>query len=191
MFIAQNLPSHPRDISLPARAIQAMKLHAVIFDHQAAVQFRDEGAHVLAEIDGRSYRVDVQSSGDNGYLLVWDGKVFDCHVEGSPESGKTLEVVVGSTRYPVTLTDPKRLRGSASASAHPDEAARIIAPMPGKVVRVLVKAGAQVEFGEGIVVVEAMKMQNEMKSPKAGTVVTLNVEVGATVNAGDVLAVIE
>ena len=72
-----------------------------------------------------------------------------------------------------------------------DITARIIAPMPGKVVRVLVEAGAEVETGAGIVVVEAMKMQNEMKSPKAGIVATLNVEVGTTVNGGDVLAVIE
>jgi len=58
-------------------------------------------------------------------------------------------------------------------------------------VRVLVEVGDQVEAGAGIVVVEAMKMQNEMKSPMAGTVVTLNVSAGITVNAGDVLAVIE
>jgi biotin carboxyl carrier protein len=63
--------------------------------------------------------------------------------------------------------------------------------MPGKVVRVLVAKGESVEAGAGIVVVEAMKMQNEMKAPKAGTVATLNVEVGTTVNGGDVLAVIE
>jgi len=63
--------------------------------------------------------------------------------------------------------------------------------MPGKVVRVLVEAGQQVEVGQGVVVVEAMKMQNEMKSPKAGTVAEIRAEAGATVNAGDVLAVIE
>ena len=63
--------------------------------------------------------------------------------------------------------------------------------MPGKIVRVLVEAGAQVEAGAGVVVVEAMKMQNEMKAPKAGTVVSIDVQEGATVNAGDVLAVIE
>ena len=63
--------------------------------------------------------------------------------------------------------------------------------MPGKVVRVMVEAGAEVEAGDGIVVVEAMKMQNEMKSPRAGKVLTVNVEVGTTVNGGDVLAVIE
>jgi biotin carboxyl carrier protein len=63
--------------------------------------------------------------------------------------------------------------------------------MPGKIVRVLVQAGAQVEAGAGVVVVEAMKMQNEMKAPKAGVVVSVKAEEGATVNAGDVLAVIE
>jgi biotin carboxyl carrier protein len=63
--------------------------------------------------------------------------------------------------------------------------------MPGKVVRVMVEAGAEVAAGDGIVVVEAMKMQNEMKSPRAGKVLTVNVEVGTTVNGGDVLAVIE
>ena len=63
--------------------------------------------------------------------------------------------------------------------------------MPGKVVRLLVEVGAQVEAGAGIVVVEAMKMQNEMKAPKAGVVISLNATPGATVNAGDVLAEIE
>jgi biotin carboxyl carrier protein len=63
--------------------------------------------------------------------------------------------------------------------------------MPGKVVRVLVGIGAEVEAGAGIVVVDAMKMQNEMKAPRAGVVVSLGVVPGATVNAGDVLAVVE
>jgi biotin carboxyl carrier protein len=63
--------------------------------------------------------------------------------------------------------------------------------MPGKVVRVLVTAGANVEAGAGIIVVEAMKMQNEMKAPKAGVVLSINAAEGATVKAGDVLAVVE
>ena len=62
--------------------------------------------------------------------------------------------------------------------------------MPGKVVRVHVEAGAAVEKGAGVIVVEAMKMQNEMKSPRAGVVVSVNVKPGDTVNAGDVLAVV-
>jgi biotin carboxyl carrier protein len=63
--------------------------------------------------------------------------------------------------------------------------------MPGKVVRVLIEKGAQVEADQGILVVEAMKMQNELRSPKDGIVKALNVSEGATVNAGDVLAIIE
>jgi biotin carboxyl carrier protein len=67
----------------------------------------------------------------------------------------------------------------------------VLAPMPGKVVRVLVEEGQEVEAGAGLVVVEAMKMQNELKSPKKGTVAELRARPGATVNAGDVLAVVE
>jgi biotin carboxyl carrier protein len=168
-----------------------MKLHAVIADYQASIQIADDGTRVCAEIDDRRYELDVHESGPNNYLIVSNGQVFDCRVEGDPESGKPLEVVVGTTHCAVTLTDPKRLSSAASASAHGDDAARIIAAMPGKVVRILVEVGSQVEAGAGIIVVEAMKMQNEMKSPRAGAVVALNVKAGATVNRGDVLAVIE
>ncbi|MDQ3806105.1 MAG: biotin/lipoyl-binding protein, partial [Acidobacteriota bacterium] len=67
----------------------------------------------------------------------------------------------------------------------------ISAQMPGRVVRVLVEAGQEVEAGQPVVVVEAMKMQNEMKSPKAGAVAEVRARDGATVNAGDVLVIIE
>jgi biotin carboxyl carrier protein len=69
--------------------------------------------------------------------------------------------------------------------------AEIVAQMPGKVVRVHVEVGASVEKGAGVLVVEAMKMQNEMKSPRAGVILSVNVKPGDTVNAGDVLAVLE
>jgi biotin carboxyl carrier protein len=146
---------------------------------------------VFADIDGRSYQLEVQELAVGRYALMCEGRVFECRAEGTPESGKTVEVFVGNRPFPIAITDPKRLRSAATATAHADGAARIIAPMPGKVVRVLVEAGAQVETGDGIVVVEAMKMQNEMKAPKAGKVSSLNVQQGATVNAGDVLAIIE
>lgn len=168
-----------------------MKLHATIADHQTDIQVWDEGRRVFAEIDGRRYELEVQECGPNGYLFISQGRVFDCRVEGRPESGQKIDVIVGTTPCAVTITDPKRLGSATLASAHGDDAARIVASMPGKVVRVLVEVGAQVKAGDGIIVVEAMKMQNEMKSPKAGTVVALNTQTGATVNGGDVLAVIE
>ena len=168
-----------------------MKLRANIEDVEIDVEIRREGGQVFASLDGREYRFEANLSPSGLTLLASDGQVFDCRVEGQPASGQAVDVFVGTGQYAVTLTDPKRLRGAAAANAAADGAARIVAPMPGKIVRVLVAKGASVEAGAGIVVVEAMKMQNEMKAPKAGTVVTLNVEVGTTVNGGDVLAVIE
>ncbi|HWS52852.1 MAG TPA: acetyl-CoA carboxylase biotin carboxyl carrier protein subunit, partial [Pyrinomonadaceae bacterium] len=93
--------------------------------------------------------------------------------------------------YEVALADPKRLRGARASAAHDGGRAQLAAQMPGRVVRVLVEAGQEVEAGQPVVVVEAMKMQNEMKSPKAGTVAEVRAQPGATVNPGDVLVVIE
>jgi acetyl/propionyl-CoA carboxylase alpha subunit len=168
-----------------------VKLHLTNNDYQTDIQIADEDGRVFAEIDDRHYELEVHESGPNSYLLVSNGQVFDCRVEGRPESGKPVAVIVGTWHCSVTLIDPRRLSSLTAAGAHGDDAARIIAPMPGKVVRVLVAVGSQVEVGAGIIVVEAMKMQNEMKSPKAGTVIALNVQTGATVNGGDVLVVIE
>ena len=168
-----------------------MKLRARIQDVEIDVEIRREAGQVFANIDGREYQLEAHPSPSGVTLLTSDGQVFDCRVAGQPASGQPVDVFVATAQYAVTLTDPKRLRGATAANAEADGAARIVAPMPGKIVRVLVTKGASVEAGAGIVVVEAMKMQNEMKAPKAGTVVTLNVEVGATVNGGDVLAVIE
>ena len=168
-----------------------MKLRATIEDIEVDVEIRREAGKVFANVDGRQFHLEVHPSPSGVTLLAADGKVFDCRVEGQPASGQTVDVFVGTNQYAVTLTDPKRLRGAAATSAHGDGAARIVAAMPGKVVRVLVAKGESVEAGAGIVVVEAMKMQNEMKAPKSGIVATLNVEVGTTVNGGDVLAVIE
>ncbi len=168
-----------------------MKLHATINDYQTNIHIRDEGGRVFAEIEDRRYELDVHESGAHGYLLISNGQVFDCRVEGRPESGQKIDVIVGTTAYTLTITDPKRLRSATQASVHDSDAAPIVASMPGKVVRILVAVGDQVDAGAGIVVVEAMKMQNEMKSPKAGTVVALNIQTGATVNGGDVLAIVE
>jgi biotin carboxyl carrier protein len=167
-----------------------MKLHAAIADEVIDVDVRREGERVIAVVDGRNYQLNLQQTVAS-YVLRFDGAVFDCRVDGQPRPGETVEVFVGTERFAIMFIDPKRLRGSAEADGIGDGAARIVAPMPGKIVRVLVELGAPIEAGAGVVVVEAMKMQNEMKSPKAGTVTAINVEVGATVNGGDVLAVIE
>jgi biotin carboxyl carrier protein len=167
-----------------------MKLKAELNgeDHELNIQREDQ--RVVATVDGRRYELELRESSAE-YLLFADSKLYDCRVARTGAAREALTVHVGTHQYDVTVVDPKRLRSAHSAGAHAHGAAEIVAPMPGKVVRVLVEAGAQVEAGAGIVVVEAMKMQNEMKAPKAGTVISINAVVGVTVNAGDVLAVIE
>ncbi len=158
-------------------------------DHQVSIQQRE--STVLAEVDGRHYELSLRDLGDGEYLLSDGITVYTCRVENSQNQSDEIEVSLRDANYVVKLTDPKRLRSAQSGAEHDKGAAQIVAPMPGKVVRILVEAGTEVEAGAGILVVEAMKMQNEMKAPKAGHVVSINAEVGSTVNAGDVLAVIE
>ena len=83
------------------------------------------------------------------------------------------------------------MRGSGAGAGAIEGAAEIKTAMPGKIVRVLLDEGAEVQAGDGVIVVEAMKMQNEMKAPKDGVIKEIRFPEGATVNAGDVLAVIE
>jgi biotin carboxyl carrier protein len=97
---------------------------------------------------------------------------------------------VRSRRFAVEVRDPRSLRGRTRA-ADDHGPRKITAPMPGKIVRVMLREGAAVEAGQGIAVVEAMKMQNEIKSPKKGTVAKILVNEGTAVNAGDVLAIVE
>jgi biotin carboxyl carrier protein len=168
-----------------------MKLLADIAGEKHELRIKREGERVFAEIDGRAVELDVRDTESGGYLLIVDGRVYDCRVSRQPAQPEKALVHVRNHVYTVALADTKRLRAAESAATHNDGSAQIVAQMPGKVVRVHVEAGAQVEAGDSLLVVEAMKMQNEMKSPKAGTVTVLNAKAGETVNAGELLAVIE
>jgi biotin carboxyl carrier protein len=123
--------------------------------------------------------------------MLHEGRVYECRVERAAGDGNRAEVHVRGRAYGVTLINPKRLSGARSAAGHDAGRAVVLAAMPGKIARVLVEQGQAVEAGDALVVVEAMKMQNELKAPKAGTVVELRVAAGATVNAGDTLAIVE
>jgi biotin carboxyl carrier protein len=171
-----------------------MKLKAQLseIDHEVSLKLTDATAGV--DVDGRHYDLEVRELGQGEYLLIDGAKVFRCRVEGkrgSLSAEGAFTVALRGRNYDVTVIDPKRLRSGHSSGAHHTGAAEIVSPMPGKIVRILVEPGMHVEAGAGVVVVEAMKMQNEMKAPKAGVVVSIKTEEGATVSAGDVLAVIE
>ncbi|MEO7971305.1 MAG: biotin/lipoyl-containing protein [bacterium] len=165
------------------------KAHIANSEQEISLELADVSA--TADIEGRRYEIELRRLQDGEYLLVNGTNVYKCRVEVEHGSNNSFAVVLGGTSYDITLADPKRLSSARSSAGHHHGSAEIVSPMPGKIVRVLVKAGASVEAGAGIIVVEAMKMQNEMKAPKAGVVVSIHAEAGATVNAGDVLAVIE
>ena len=168
-----------------------MKLQAEIGDAKRDVEIRREGEKVFADVDGRKYELELSEPEPNVFLFKHKGSVYEAVVAPAAKLGDPAHVRIGSTEVDVKLTDPKRLRGVGGEAEHADGLAEIKTAMPGKVVRILLQPGATVEKGDSVLVVEAMKMQNELKAPKAGTIKEVRTKPGATVAAGDVLATIE
>lgn len=168
-----------------------MKLKVIAGEREEDLLLRLEEGRVLAQIGDRVYSLEVRETEPDSYLFFFNTNVHECRVVERITGKDTFEVTIRGRSYEVTVVDPKRLRSGQNWDRHHHGVAEILAPMPGKVVRVQTEAGANIEKGAGVVVVEAMKMQNEMKSPRAGVVVSINVKPGDTVNAGDVLAVVE
>ena len=166
-----------------------MKLQAEIDGEKLDVELVRDGDSLTATVGGRSYTLEASEPEPNVFLFKNENKITE--VDISAVSPGLMAARVGTHEFQVKLIDPKRLRGTAGESDAIDGRAEIRTAMPGKVVRVIAAVGDQVEKGDGIVVVEAMKMQNELKSPKAGTVKEIRFAEGVTVNSGDVLAVIE
>jgi biotin carboxyl carrier protein len=145
-----------------------------------------EGAVVYRREDGQRFEGEfsVEALDSGAWLVLIGSRVYRV------ELGAPGELIVNGTPLAIELFDPRASRqrhGSAASHGR----LSIAAPMPGKVVRVLVSSGDAVEEGQGLVVVEAMKMQNEMKSPKTGRVVEVRVKPDSTVAAGEVLMVVE
>lgn len=121
------------------------------------------------------------------YSVLMDGHSYEARVE---QSDGFVIVFIDGHRFEVEIRDPRRWSRQTGKQGV-EGRLNVVAPMPGKIVRLLVAAGDPVEPGQGLLVVEAMKMQNEIKAPKAGRVVSLTAREGATVAAGEVLAAIE
>jgi biotin carboxyl carrier protein len=138
-------------------------------------------------LDGRAFEVDAILTRPDVLSLRIGNLVYEVKSE---RVANDLRLWVGSKGFAVEVRDPRSLRGRTRTGD--DRGPRkITAPMPGKVVRLMVRPGEEVELGHGVAVVEAMKMQNEIKSPKKGTIQKILVTEGEAVNAGDVLAIVE
>ena len=139
-------------------------------------------------LDGREVQLDAVLTGRNVLSVLIDSKAYESKRE---ITATDTHVWVGSARYAVEIRDPRSLRGRKQGAAGAHGPKKLVAPMPGRVVRVLARERDEVDVGQGVVVVEAMKMQNEIKSPKKGIMLKMLAVEGANVNAGDVLAIVE
>lgn len=139
-------------------------------------------------LDGTEFPIDVVLVRPNQFSLIIAGISYDVKRETTAQE---THVWVGSTKYKADARDPRSLQSRRKPPGEAEGARKILAPMPGKIVRILVAEHDAVEAGQGVAVVEAMKMQNELKSPKQGTVQRIFVTSGASVSAGDVLLIVE
>ncbi len=145
-----------------------------------------EDGHYLVEVDGQQHVVDAQKLEGDFYTILTEGRSYEVSVEAR---GDGYQVRHGAAQQVVTLSDPSRRARELTAVA--DGPLKIVASMPGRVVRLLVAAGDEVEEGQGVVVVEAMKMENEITSTKAGKVTSVDVDEGQSVEGGATLLVVE
>jgi biotin carboxyl carrier protein len=139
-----------------------------------------------AMIDGRKIDADAVVISPGVYSVLIGGQSFEVTIE---KSGEGWLLRTSGREFQLEIADPRSWRRGRGASIELEGRQEVTAPMPGKVVRVLAAPGQAVEAGQGLLVIEAMKMQNEIRSPKSGTIERLARE-GQTVNAGEILAVV-
>jgi len=137
-------------------------------------------------LDGDPVNADVVEIAANTLSILIRGESHEIRVARSP--GGLLNIQTGLREFTAEVTDQRSWRGRRASHVEVEGRQQITAPMAGKVVRLLVQSGEKVEVGQGLLVVEAMKMQNEIRSTKSGTVERLLVLEGQPVNAGETLA---
>ena len=168
-----------------------MKLQAQLGEDKHDLDIRRESGKVFADIDGRKYELEASEPEPGVFLFKHEGKIYEAAVADPRTAADPTKVRIGTHEFDIRLIDPKKLRSAGGSGEHADGLAEIKTAMPGKVVRILTELGAEVQKGDGVIVVEAMKMQNELKAPKAGTIKEIRVAEGSAVTAGEILATIE
>jgi len=140
-------------------------------------------------VDGNEFLVDGKKTGLTNYSLIVDNRSFEVDVDITEDE---YRVLVDGRSYHVELVDERRVRlGGLQSGIQLQGRQRVSVPMPGRVIAVLVGEGDRVEKGQGLVIVEAMKMENEVRSPIAGEVKQVPVKAGDALEAGALLVVVE
>lgn len=151
-------------------------------------KFRIDANADQVTVDGEAVAVDYQQISANEMSLLFEGRAYRCLLDRTSVGDA---IVLAGRRYPFTVEDPRALKNRRARGADADGPLEIKSSMPGRVLRVITSVGDEVTLGQGLLVVEAMKMQNEMKTPRAGRVKRIAVGEGDTVIAGQLLAIIE
>jgi biotin carboxyl carrier protein len=144
--------------------------------------------HFEITIDGKTVHVDASKSSKTIYSIIEDGKQFEVIIDESGAHG--FDVLVGGQLFQLTALDERSRLLTSTAKTVPTGPQRVEAEMPGKVVKIASPVGTRVGEGEGVVILEAMKMENEIKSPIEGVIVELGVSEGQTVESGALLFVV-
>ena len=150
------------------------------------VELEPNGTGYRVLLDGRTVEADATPVSPHTISVLLGGRAYEVHV--TPALDGTVKLQSGAHEFTAGIQDPRAWRGRKQGAMEAEGRQPIVAPMPGKVIRLLVSAGDEVEAGQGLVVVEAMKMQNEIRSPKRGKVERVVATEGQNVNAGEVLA---
>ena len=164
-----------------------MRIEAEIGDRTLAVVIDEEAGRFRLVVDGRALEGEVLRPEPGVFTFFVGERVVEARV-GAAEGSESYRVRVGGRSIDVRVIDRKRRQ--AGGEAGPEGRQTLLAPMPGKVVALLAAPGDPVERGQGVLVVEAMKMQNELRAPREGTIERVAVGAGATIEVGDLLLVI-
>ncbi len=172
-----------------------MKFTVTVDGKEQSVEVRRTSGGWNCRVNGEAHAIDVAEVAPGRFSLLLDGASFEVHVEehgeGHGEKGSgQYRVHTRGADLVAEVEDPRRWQGRGGRGGGKEGRQEITAPMPGKVITVLVEKGQKVEEGQGLVVVEAMKMQNESPSPKPGVIEKVLVQAGDTVEHGSKLVVI-
>lgn len=165
-----------------------MNFEVRIDSRASTVELTRDADRWQISIDGRAVDADAFEIAPGIFSILLNGKSYEVRVTPTPAGGLTLQTA--HQEFTAEVIDPRAWRGRRHGALEAEGRQQILAPMPGKIIRVLVQTGEKVQAGQGLLVVEAMKMQNEIRSPKSGTVERLLVQEGQPVNAGEVLCVV-
>jgi biotin carboxyl carrier protein len=154
---------------------------------QVEIQRTDQNQFTIGGKE-ESAQIEAMEVAPNAYSILINGHAFEATVVPAPEG---VRVYCRGHEFLATVSDPRAWQREGSARLETEGQQRITAPMPGKVIRILVSAGQTVGANQGLVVVEAMKMQNEIRAPRAGTVDRVFICDGQAVAAGEALVTLK